>query len=110
MPIVLQTPYVPSVPTYDKVHLDHLTITLERTVYAKAQIQARIRMYYQDPVTLEKHFSPDSKDIVIGDAEQFAVSLFQNGDTRGIEAMEHVKAIVAFLVETQTEFGATTIV
>jgi len=27
MPVVLNTPYVPSVPQYDKVRLDHLTIT-----------------------------------------------------------------------------------
>lgn len=47
MPVVLQTPVVPAAPSYDKVHLDHLTITQEQTDYSKVVIQARVRLYNQ---------------------------------------------------------------
>lgn len=110
MPVVLQNPYVPAVPTYDKIHLDHITITLEKTQYAKAQIQARVRPYYQDPDTGEKSFSPDAQTIVIDDAEAFAIELAGQGDMRGVDAMNNIKAIVAFLVETKTSLGSTQIV
>jgi hypothetical protein len=111
MPIVLQNPYTPTVPTYDKIHLDHMTVSLEKTVYAKTQIVARVRPYYQDPVTGEKSFSPDHREIVIDDAEAWAVQKAQTtGDMRGIEAANHIKAIVALLVETSTDLGSTTLV
>jgi hypothetical protein len=105
MPVVLQTPYTPTVPTYDKIHLDHLTIVLEKTNYSKTSIQARVRPYYQDPVTMEKLFSPDSHEIYIDDADAWAYGLATNGDMRGAEAGGHIKAIVALLVETQTTLG-----
>ena len=105
MPVVLQTPYTPSVPTYDKVHMDHLTITLERTEYAKTRIQARVRPYYQDPVTGKKSFSPEHTEIAIDDAEQWIIGLAQQGDLRGVEAEVHIKSILALLVETCTSLG-----
>jgi hypothetical protein len=110
MPVVLTTPYTPTVPTYDKIHLDHITIVLEKNNYAKTSIQARVRPYYQDPNTGEKTFSPDATEIYIDDAVQWAVNLAQVSDMRGIEAEGHIKAIVALLVETETSLGGTTIV
>jgi hypothetical protein len=108
MPVSLNTLYVPEVPSYDKVHLDHLTITLEKTDYAKTQIQARVRMYYQDNLG-RKFFSSEHRDIFIEDAEVWITTLNENGDTRGLEAEAHIKGIVSLLVETQTTLGETTI-
>lgn len=105
MPVVLQTPHVPNVPVYDKVHLDHFTIVLEKTQYAKAQIQARIRLYYVDENGV-KIFSDDAREINITDAEAWVLDLHSQGNERGVEAMEHIKAIVALLVETCTPYGA----
>jgi hypothetical protein len=111
MPIVLQNPYVPSVPAYDKIHLDHLTIVLEKTNYSKTSIQARIRPYFQDPETGEKSFCPDSKEIYIDDAEAWAIEKAQTtGDMRGVQAGDLIKQIVALLVETQTDLGGVTTV
>ena len=111
MPVILQTPYTPNVPTYDKIHLDHLTVSLEKTNYAKTQIVARLRPYYQDPVTNEKTFSPDTKDVVIEDAEAWAIAMAQtSGDMRGVEAGNHITSIVALLVETSTNLGTTQVV
>ena len=106
MPVILNTPYVPEVPQYDKIHLDHLTITLEKTDYAKTQIQARVRMYYQGQDGV-KHFSSESKEIFINDAAAWVTQLAMQGDMRGVEADNHIKAIVALLVETQTTLGST---
>lgn len=106
MPVILNSPYVPPTPTYDKIHLDHFTLTRERTDYSKTQIQARIRLYYQDPTTGKKHFSPDTRDIVVEDAEAWVLQLGQAGDLRGIASEEHIKNIVALLVETKTDLGS----
>ncbi len=108
MPVILTTPYVPTVPQYDKVHLDHLTITLEKTDYAKTQIQARVRMYYQGEDGV-KHFCPEHKEIVIDDAQAWVMQLAMQGDMRGVEADTHIKSIVALLVETQTNLGGTSV-
>jgi hypothetical protein len=108
MPVILNTPYVPSVPQYDKVHLDHLTIMLEKTDYAKTQIQARVRMYYQGEDGV-KHFCPEHKEIFIDDAGAWVLQLAGAGDMRGVEADNHIKAIVALLVETMTNLGTTTV-
>lgn len=108
MPVLLTNPYVPEVPQYDKIHLDHLTITLEKTDYAKTQIQARIRMYFQGEDGV-KHFSSESKEIFIDDAQAWVVQLAMQGDMRGVEADNHIKAIVALLVETQTNLGSTSV-
>ena len=109
MPVVLSAPYVPTVPTYDRIHLDHMTIVLEKTNYAKTSIQARIRPYYQNEAG-EKTFCPDSKEIYIDDAEAWAIQKAQStGDMRGVEAANHIKAIVSLLVETQTDLGDTEI-
>jgi hypothetical protein len=105
MPVILETPFSPPVPTYDRIHLDHLTLTIEKSSYAKAQIQARVRMYYQHPETNEKFFSQDYKEIFIGDAEAFAMNLAQVGDMRGISAMNNIAELVGILVETQTNLG-----
>ncbi len=105
MPVVLQTPHVPNAPAYDKVHLDHFTIVLEKTQYAKAQIQARVRLYYVDENGV-KVFSDETKEISISDAEAWVLELDSQGNGRGVEAMEHIKAIVALLVETCTPYGA----
>lgn len=109
MPVILNTPYVPTVPQYDKVHLDHLTITLEKTDYAKGQIQARVRMYHQGEDGI-KHYSSDHKEIFIDDAAVWVTQLAMEGDMRGVEADNHIKAIVALLVETNTNLGTTTVV
>ena len=109
MPVTLNTPYVPPAPTYDKIHLDHLTITLERTDYAKTQIQARVRMYYQDPNTGVKTFSPDTKEVSILDAEQWVTNLAVQGDMRGVQAADAIKQIVALLVAAATDLGDTTV-
>lgn len=108
MPVLLTNPYVPPSPSYDKVHLDHMTITLERTNYAKTQIQARVRLYYQDPTTGEKTFSPDTRDVVIDDGEQWATALAMQGDMRGAEAANAIRQIVALLVSTSTGLGNAT--
>jgi hypothetical protein len=108
MPVILNTPYVPSVPQYDKVHLDHLTIMLEKTDYAKTQIQARVRMYYQGEDGV-KHYSTEHKEIFIDDAGAWVMQLAMGGDMRGVEADNHIKAIVALLVETMTNLGTTTV-
>lgn len=105
MPVILNSPYVPPAPAYDKIHLDSFTLTRQRTDYSLTQIQARIRLYYQDPATGKKYFSPDTRDIVIDDAEAWIVQLGQAGDLRGIAAEEHIKNIVALLVETKTDLG-----
>lgn len=109
MPITLQTPYVPAVPQYDKVHLDHLTITLEKTDYAKTQIQARMRLYYQDPVSGAKTFSTETREIYIPDAEAWAIQLAGSGDNRGLDAAGYIKEIVSLLTATQTNLGDSTI-
>lgn len=109
MPVVLQNPYVPAVPSYDKIHLDHLTITLERTDYAKTQIQARVRPYYQDAEG-KKTFSPEAQEIFIDDADAWAAQLAGTGDMRGVTAGDHIKAIVGLLVDTRTDLGSTEIV
>lgn len=109
MPIILDTPFVPPAPSYDKIHLDHLTITLERTNYAKTQIQARVRLYYQDPDTGDKTFSPDTRDISITDGEQWMMSLAIQGDMRGIEVANAIKQLVALLVATETDLGNASI-
>jgi hypothetical protein len=108
MPVILNTPIIPAVPEYDKVHLEHLIVTLEKTNYAKTQITAKLRPYYQDS-NGNKIFSTDAVDILIEDAEQWITQLALQGDMRGVEANDHIKAIVAFLVETKTNFGTTTI-
>ena len=108
MPVLLTTPFVPPAPSYDKVHLDHLTVTLERTTYAKTQIQARVRLYYQDPVTGDKTFAPDTRDVSILDGEQWATALAMQGDMRCVEAANAIKQIVALLVATETDLGNTT--
>lgn len=105
MPIVLNSPYTPVVPSFDKIHLDSLVIALEKTEYAKAQIQARVRLYSQDPVSGIKTFSQEVREISIPDAEAWAISLAQQNDMRGLTAAGHIKEIVALLVATQTEFG-----
>jgi hypothetical protein len=109
MPVILNTPYVPTVPQYDKVHLDHLTIMLEKTDYAKTQIQARVRMYYQGEDGV-KHFSSEHREIFIDDATSWVTQLAMGGDMRGVEADNHIKAIVALLVETMTDLGETQVV
>jgi hypothetical protein len=109
MAIVLENPFTPPTPVYDKVHLDYLTITLEKTNYSKAQIQARVRLYATDPSTNEKTFSPETRDISIADCEAFAMSLAQSGDMRGASAMNNIKELVAFLVDTSTDLGKTTV-
>lgn len=109
MPITLTVPYVPSVPTFNKVHLDALSIALEKTDYAKTNIQARVRLYYQDPVTNVKTFSTETQEVSIPDAEAWAVSLAQQGDMRGVNAAGYIKEIVALLVATQTTLGASTV-
>jgi hypothetical protein len=109
MPIILTNPFVPPAPNYDKVHLDHLTIVQEKTTASKATVQARVRLYHQD-ANGEKHFAPETRDIAIDDAESFALTLlYAQGDTRGAQAMEHVKALVALLVETGTDLGQTVV-
>jgi len=109
MPVVLNTPVIPAAPSFDRVHLDNLVITLEQTEYAKTNIQARVRLYYQDPVTGVKTFSAEPKEIFIEDAEAWAVGLYQQNDMRGVEAAAKIKDILALLVSTQTPWGATTV-
>lgn len=109
MPIVLQTPVVPAVPSFDKIHLDFFTITLERTNYARAVIQARVRLYYQDEQG-NKIFSTDTQDISIDDAEQFAIQLAQQGNMNGVSAMQHIKELVALLTVQCTTYGNADIV
>lgn len=109
MPVVLSTPVVPNVPSYDKVHLDSLSITLDRTDYAQTHIQARVRLYYQDPNTLVKTFSLDTYDIVIDDAEAWATALATGGDMRGVDAGTAIRQIVALLVATETTLGNSTV-
>lgn len=104
MPVVLETPYTPPAPDYDKIHLESLLVLLEQTDYAKTQIQARIRPYYQDE-TGHKVFSPESRDILVEDAEKWVTELAQQGDMRGVEAGNHIKSIVALLVATKTDLG-----
>lgn len=109
MPVILTTPFVPTAPVYDKVHLDHMTVTLEKTDYAKTQIQARIRLYKQDPETGVKTFSTETHDIFIEDAVVWATDkAMQNGDMRGIDAGNHITSIVALLVEICTNLGGAT--
>lgn len=109
MPVVLQTPVVPNAPSFDKIHLDALTIALEKTNYAKTTIQARVRLYYQDPVTGNKTFSSETREIAIDDAEAWAVALAGSNDLRGVQAAQYIKEIVALLVSTHTEFGSSTV-
>lgn len=109
MPITLTTPYIPAVPQFDKVHLDCLTIALEKTDYAKTNIQARVRLYYQDPISNVKTFSQETREISIPDAEAWAIQLAGQGDMRGVTAAGYIKEIVALLVATQTEFGNSTV-
>jgi len=109
MPITLNSPYIPNVPQFDKIHLDALTIALEKTNYAKTNIQARIRMYYQDPVTGAKTFSTETREISIPDAEAWAIELAGQADMRGIQAAGYIKEIVALLVSTQTDLGNTVV-
>lgn len=109
MPVVLNTPVVPQVPSFDKVHLDNLVITLEQTAYAKTNIQARVRLYSQDPTTGVKTFSMEPQDIFIEDAEAWAIGLYQQNDVRGLEAANKIKDILSLLVSTQTPWGASTV-
>lgn len=109
MPIILETPYTPASPEYNKIHLDHLTITIEKTDYARTQIQARVRPYIQDPITGVKTFSSAATEIVIDDAEAWATELAMAGDMRGAEAANYIKLIVSLLVETKTTFGSTSV-
>lgn len=109
MPITLTTPYVPEVPQFDKIHLDCLTIALEKSEYAKTNIQARLRLYYQDPVSGVKTFSTETREISIPDAEAWAIGLAGQGDMRGITAAGYIKEIVALLAGTQTDLGTSTV-
>lgn len=109
MPILLNTPYVTPVPTFDRVHLDSLVIALDKTDYAKTSIQARVRLYHQDPITGIKSFSTETRDVSIADAELWAIGLAQTGDMRGVTAAGYIKEIVALLVATQTDLGTSTV-
>lgn len=109
MPITLASPYAPAVPSFDRVHLDALTVALEKTDYAKTQIQARVRLYSQDPVSGVKTFSQEVREINITDAEAWAIGLAQQSDMRGVTAAGYIKEIVALLISTQTEFGSSVV-
>lgn len=104
MPVVLENPYTPPTTAYDKIHLESLFVLLEATDYARTQIQARIRPYYRDAEG-HKVFSPESRDILVDDAEKWITELAQHGDLRGVEAGNHIKSIVALLVATKTDLG-----
>lgn len=106
MAITLENPYTPPAPTYDKVHLDHLTITAEQTDYGKVQIQGRVRLYFQDENGV-KIFAPDTRDIVVEDAMQLAISLAAGGDNRGVDAVVHITSLVMLLIELKTPLGVS---
>lgn len=107
MPVTLQTPYTPPAPNFDKVHLEHLVISLEKTNYAKTQISARFCLYALDENN-NKIFSDEKWEIFIEDAAAFMLDLAQNGDMRGVQADESIRQLVAFLVETKTNLGVAT--
>lgn len=110
MPVMLNIPVTPPAPVYDKVHMDNLVITSQQTDYAKTSVSARIRLYYQDPVTGIKTFSPEAQDIQIDDAEQWATQLAMQGNMGGVSAAQKIKDILALIVNTCTTYGATTVV
>jgi len=105
MPVTLGTPYV-----LDKVHLDYLYIDIEQTDLANTAIKARVRLYAQDPVTKVKVFGTEMWDINIPNVAEFVTNLAMQNDMRGVEADNHVSALVALLVETGTSLGSTTVV
>jgi hypothetical protein len=104
MPVILNTPVERPVPTYDKVHMDSLIISIERTDYAKAALKMRLRLYTgADGGT--KEFDTAYKDIEIPDVEKWVMDHIQNGDMRGAAAMQNIKEIVALMVETESPWG-----
>lgn len=109
MPVNLTTPIVPSVPSYDKVHMDNLVISIEKTDYGKITLQARIRLYYQDSITGIKTFSDDFKEIYIEDTQVWITEKAAQGDMRGVEAATKIKEILSLIVATQTNWGNSTI-
>ncbi len=104
MSINLSVPYVPKVPQFDKIHLDFLNIVIEPTDYAKTSIVGRVRLYALNEQN-EKVFSQETWDINVSDAEQFATQLAIQSDMRGVVADQHIKSLVALLVETTTTLG-----
>lgn len=109
MPVSLVIPVVPTAPSYDKIHMDNMVFSAEQTDYAKVSVQARIRLYYEDPITKAKSFSPDAKDIFIEDAQAWATQLAMAGDMRGVDAANYIKLMVSLLAATQTPWGSSTV-
>lgn len=105
MPVNLGKPY-----TLDKVHLDYLYIDIEQTTDAKTSIKARVRLYAQDPITNVKTFGIETWDINIPNVAEFVINLATQNDMRGVAADNHVSALVALLVETNTSLGTTSVV
>ena len=109
MSIDLIVPYVQKVPQFDKIHLDFLSIVIEPTEYAKATISGRVRLYSINAQN-QKVFSQETWDINVPDAEKFATELAIIGDMRGVTADQHIKSLIALLIETTTSLGNATVV
>lgn len=108
MSIDLNTPFVPQVPQFDKIHLDFLNIVIEPTDYAKATISGRVRLYSINAQN-QKVFSQETWDINVADAEKYATELAILGDMRGISAIQQITSLVSLLVDTTTTLGNTTV-
>jgi hypothetical protein len=105
MPITLETPVVLETPiVFEKLHLDELTITLERTQAAKVSLLMRVTPY--TIINGQKVFA-ESKTLTtsVPDAEQLAATLAAGGDMRGVQAIQQVEELVALLVEATTNLG-----
>ena len=105
MPIILSSPVIPQGPSYDRVHLSELHITLQEDDYSKASISGSVRLYYQDGVTGKKYFSSETRPFYLDDAEDFARVLALSGDNRGIESIASIKSITSLLIEKATDLG-----
>lgn len=104
MPVSLEVPVTPTIPVFDKVHMEGLNISIECTDAAKSALKMRLRLYSADANGV-KTFDTNFYDVEIPDVEAWVVSHVAAGDTRGAQAMQHIKEIVALIVETESPWG-----
>jgi hypothetical protein len=71
---------------------------------AKSALKMRLRLYSVDDAGV-KTFDTEQHDVELADVEAWVVAHVANGDTRGVQAMQHVKEMVALIVETELPWG-----
>ena len=104
MPVSLVDPVKPTIPVFDKVHMEGLNISIECTDAAKSALKMRLRLYSVDGKGV-KTFDTEFHDVELADVEAWVMGRVANGDTRGAQAMQHIKEIVALIVETESPWG-----